>query len=496
MTQYDIIIIGSGLGGLICGNILSKEGFKVCVLEKNTRPGGCMQSYNRKGGIVDTGIHYVGCLDDGQILNQYFKYLNILDKLKIKRLDEDGFDVINIEGREYKHAMGHENFIETLSEHFPKERENIKRITWKFKEIGDTIHVDVLRKKNIFSTSGFPYFNQSAVEFLKENTSNRELQNVIAGTANLTGEENSASLYAFGMITNSNIESSYRFIDGSQQVADLLVQNIRDDGGTVFTNTEVTHIHVSEGKITSVEINHSELIEGKQFISGIHPSKTLELLEKTDAIKKAYISRINSLQESMGFFTVSVLFKDNTFEYQNKNFYYYNNQNIWTNNDYPLHPAQKMLFCTSFSSQHGKYAKVAQLLEPMYWKEIEKWAETSIEKRGDEYKAFKHYRAELLLDLLEKFRPGFKQSIDCYFTSTPLTFRDYTATKEGSAYGIIKNYNNVLVSLLPSKTRIPNLFFTGQNNSVHGMIGVAQTAMYTCSELLGMNYLAKKIGNF
>ena len=88
MSKYDIIIIGSGLGGLECGAILSKEGFNVCVVEKNAQFGGCFQTYQRKGHLLDTGIHYVGSLDEGQVMNQYFRYFGIMDKLKIKRLDD------------------------------------------------------------------------------------------------------------------------------------------------------------------------------------------------------------------------------------------------------------------------------------------------------------------------------------------------------------------------------------------------------------------------
>ncbi len=87
MSKYDIIIIGSGLGGLECGAILSKEGFNVCVVEK------CairrmLPDLPTKGHLLDTGIHYVGSLDEGQVMNQYFRYFGIMDKLKIKRLDD------------------------------------------------------------------------------------------------------------------------------------------------------------------------------------------------------------------------------------------------------------------------------------------------------------------------------------------------------------------------------------------------------------------------
>ena len=496
MEKYDIIIIGSGLGGLVCANTLSKEGYKVCVLEKNFAFGGCLRSYNRKGRIIDTGIHYVGRLDEGQILNQYFKYMGILDRLKLRRLDEDGYDMISLAGKEYKHAMGNENFIETLSRVFPNERENIRRIVTKFKDVGDLINVEMLRNKNLFSGNVLPYFNYSASDFLKENTSNQTLRNVIAGATILSGgEEENTPLYTFATILNSNIESSYRFVDGSQQVADLLIESIRTNGGVVRNRSEVTRLVVKNDKIIGVEINGSEYIEGDSFISGIHPVALLNILDKTKYIKKAYISRINSLRNSLGFFTLSILLKNNAFPYINRNYYYFNENNPWIKPDYAKRGVRKVFFCTSATSDSDSYAKVVQILEPMFWPEVAKWENTSIDKRGEEYAEFKQQRAEELIDYVESFNPGLKQAVEDFSTSTPLTYRDYTGTCEGSAYGIIKDYNDVLICLLPVKTKIPNLFITGQNNNVHGMIGVFLTAMYTCSEFVGAQYLAKKVAN-
>ena len=72
MSKYDVVIIGSGLGGLLCANILSKEGKNVCVLEKQHQFGGNLQTFKRDGKIFDTGVHYVGGLDEGQNLHQYY----------------------------------------------------------------------------------------------------------------------------------------------------------------------------------------------------------------------------------------------------------------------------------------------------------------------------------------------------------------------------------------------------------------------------------------
>lgn len=92
--QYDVVIAGSGLGGLVSALILAKEGHSVCVLEKNNQYGGNLQTFVRDKTIFDTGVHYISGLSEGQNLYQYFKYLGIMDDLKLKKLDEDGFDII------------------------------------------------------------------------------------------------------------------------------------------------------------------------------------------------------------------------------------------------------------------------------------------------------------------------------------------------------------------------------------------------------------------
>ena len=81
--MYDIVIIGSGFGGLSCGLILSMEGYKVCILEKNRQIGGSLQIFSKDKTIFDTGIHYIGGLNPGQNLHQVMKYFGIIDKLAV-----------------------------------------------------------------------------------------------------------------------------------------------------------------------------------------------------------------------------------------------------------------------------------------------------------------------------------------------------------------------------------------------------------------------------
>ena len=67
----------------------------------------------------------------------------------------------------------------------------------------------------------------------------------------------------------------------------------------------------------------------------------------------------------------------------------------------------------------------------MKWNDVENWSGTTVENRGEEYRAFKQESAEKMLGILERDFPGIRNSVRDYYTSTPLTYRDYTGTWEG-----------------------------------------------------------------
>ena len=88
--------------------------------------------------------------------------------------------------------------------------------------------------------------------------------------------------------------------------------------------------------------------------------------------------------------------------------------------------------------------------------------------------------------MCSKHISGFEGAVDGYWVSTPLTYADYTATEHGSAYGIRKDYNATMFTVLTPKTPVPNVLLTGQNLNLHGILGTSMTAMFTCAEVIGM----------
>lgn len=496
MPKYDVVIIGSGLGGLLCGTILSKEGKSVCILEKHHQLGGNLQTFKRDGKIFDTGFHYVGGLNEGQNLHQYFKYFGLTGKLRLERLDLNSFDKIGFKGKEYSFAQGFDRFVEILTNDFPSEKNALIEYKKKIKEVCNHFPLYNLKPAHDISSEQ-KYLEQSIGSFLNSVTSNKTLQNVLAGNNLLyAGTPDKSSLAMHALIANSFIDGgAYRFVDGSSQLTDQLVNIIEQNGGVLRKNSEAVNFTIENDKIKSVQLKNGEQIEGTQFISAIHPHATLQMVN-SDLIRKSYRERINELDETISSFILFVSFKPDSFKYLKSNYYHFNEDTVWTISSYnPEKWPQNYMFLTPPSGNSDKFAETATVITYMKYEEVQQWENTKSGNRGADYEEFKKQKAEKLIEQVELNHPGFKKSIHKYYTSSPLTYRDYTGTRNGSLYGIVHDCNNLLKTTIPAKTKIPNLLFTGQNINLHGALGVTVGSVMTCSEILGMEYLIQKMNH-
>lgn len=489
-----IIIIGSGLGGLVCGYVLSKKGFNVTILEKNPQIGGCLQTFRRGGVNFDTGMHYIGSMQENQILYRFFKYFRLLDTVPLKQLDPDGYDRILFRGEEYRYATGYENFTETLSRKFPDNAGDIRNYVARVREIADASPLYNLRKinNNIFIEAD--YIKTSINDFIASTTSNETLQNVLAGNLPLyAGVKDKTPTYIHALINNFYIQSAFRIVGGSNKIAESLAASIRNFGGTIRSSAEVDSFICDDTHATAVKLVSGEILEADYFISNIHPQVTIGKVD-SHLIRKAYRERISSLENTISNFTVYIKFKENTTPYLNSNVYYYDVDSVWDANGYDETKwPQSYLFMHQCHESNPKFSQSAELIGYMRFDEMKPWLDTTVGRRGPDYEAFKERKAQLLLDKLEESFPGTKQNIESYYTSTPLTYRDYTATHNGSMYGIVRDKNFPTQTLVSQRTKVPNLFMTGQNINSHGILGVTIGGVITCAEFLGINTVIEEI---
>lgn len=430
--KYDVVIIGSGFGGLTCAHLLAKAGRKVLVLEAHWQPGGCMQSYQRKGHSFDTGLHYVGGLGDGETLHDIFGQLGLL-QLPWHRMDVDCTDQIIIDGESYCLAQGFDHFVDVLADRFPQQRASLKK------------YVEMLQGPD-------PDPSVNAWIWLNETFSDPLLIDVLSGSCLKTElRRESLPLLAFAHSQKSYIQSSWRLKGDSGLIVRSLVDDIKHMGGDVICRAEVTELIEHEGRIVAALSANGERYEADSFISDIHPAQTFALVKDSKVLKKIFRTRMSMLVNTYGMYTYSLVLKPHTLSYFNHNKFVYEGGSVWDE-----HTAKVMLSCRV--PEDGK----------------------------DE---------NLLLDLLtpceghpmalaEKAVPGLRDMVEQQYVSTPHTWQRFTRTPEGSAYGVRKDCRQPLLTMLSPRTPLSNLLLTGQNVMLHGLEGVVMTAQQTCDILL------------
>jgi all-trans-retinol 13,14-reductase len=182
------------------------------------------------------------------------------------------------------------------------------------------------------------------------------------------------------------------------------------------------------------------------------------------------------------------------------NYYYQEPGSVWEmdayhENNWPLGYA----IYPSPGAKNG-YATGMTIFAYMRYDEVRPWATSvntvsSKQNRGAGYESFKQKKTEQLLDKVEERFPGLRKSIGYTYTSTPLTFRDYIGNEDGNLYGTAKDFRFPAGTLISPKTRIPNLFLTGQYLNLHGILGTAISGLITSMALTGKDDFIEKIRN-
>ena len=485
--MYRCVIIGSGLGGLSCGSILSKNGYEVTVLEQGTQIGGCLQCFRRGDAVFDTGMHYIGAGAPGQTLHTLLRYLDIASSVRLTPLDTRGYDVISFQGEHYSLANGKEHFVNAMAAFFPQRRDELCHYYDLVKQVAASSPLHSLSRDadlNVFAD----YQTQSVDRVIDRIISDPLLRQVLVGTLPLyAGEKGTTPFATHALIADSYDQSASRIVGGSATVANALADVIRSRGGQVLVGQQATQIVCDDTHATAVVTSNGERYEADLVISAIHPASTVKLVD-SHLLRPAYRRRIASYRNTTSSFTVYLKFRKESVQYMNHNLYYYRTPTVWNCEHYDAQSWPKFLLYMHFCHEENPtYAETGEVLTDMGVDEVNQWLGTRVGRRGDDYEDFKRRKAERLLDALEEEVPGIRDHIETYYTSTPLTYLDYTGVPDGAMYGIAKDVNLVGMGSVSCRTSIPNLLLAGQCVTLHGMMGVLAGSLLTCAEVLTLD---------
>ena len=494
MSNQNVIIIGAGLGGLVCGAILAKEGHDVTIVEKNPRVGGCLQSYQRNNAIFDTGMHIFGGMNEGGNIRRIFDYIGISQLLNFQNLNSLNNIEIFVGSEKKRHSVSFNraNFVESLSNIFPKERINLRTYLKKVDEIMAQMDLFYLRSDKGISVINNPDFNLPANKFISKYIGDERLAAMLAVLNVLyAGEENITPAYLHSSISSIFFDGACRIAGGYETLANALTSVITKNGGKVIVNSKVIKINTDGNKAVSILTDCGQVVQGDTFILASPLNELESLLDNPNLLSNAYKSFISSKKDSSSSFIVNIRLKKDKIQYTNQvGFFIEDYDKTWEQGSGSV--INRFMYMTPPIANQGQYAETLNVVAPLKWSSVAKWSNTQRGTRDKEYYIFKDKLVDVIIDKLSEIYPNLKDAIDYIDSATPLTIRDFIGVRQGAMCGLKKDCNDV-ITFIPTHTKIPNLFLTGQSVNMHGFCGVTLTAVQTCDSILGRDYIINKL---
>ena len=245
----------------------------------------------------------------------------------------------------------------------------------------------------------------------------------------------------------------YRFVGGSQKLADDLALFITRHGGRILTSQRVTSLTMNGNRF---------LINGHTFdkvVSSLHPKQLLSIVQ-FPIYRPATVKRILSTPETFGSFKTYIRLQPNTLPYDNVTHYL---------------PDNKLLIMTPCAERGQQYARSIETVMPLAYSELAPW-HTDRQAHYAEYEDFKQRKEQEVLSMIETIYPDIRKQMADIFSSTSLTFRDDYLSPEGAMFGMSESVGSV-------RTRANGLYLTGQNVFLHGLCGVVMTSLQTVNAL-------------
>ena len=479
----NIVIIGSGVGGLSTGIILSLLNYSVTVVEKNPLSGGLMRSYRRGGIDCPVGVHYVGALGANEPLGKMFHILGIPIEDLFTRMGESGIiDRYIFEDFVFDLPVSIDAFERNIKSAFPAEITLIDVFMKNLREIAGR-----MLDPAFLINQGDPFQNmdffQPMGEFLDKFDASAGLRAVLAVPCQLIGVELAQCPIIFHhMVLAGYLFSSWRLKVSGSTMADVFTRRFQELGGKLILNDGCDKIILDEGEVAGVRLTSGILLSADAVVAAVHPKILLNLLEP-DALKSSYRQRIANLKETEGVVAVQISVDASAHPEIDHNIYQRYNDEKELIKDGIFYQLRQ---------SNDKDVNLISIFTRSLYSEWSKWENTISGKRGKDYEEKKLSIGQDLLQKANEVFGGLKNAriLDVF---TPLTLRDYVNCPEGSCYGVMRSSAQLLKIASLSKPLISGLFLAGQNAVAPGVLGTILGSFNAVRQIIGASRFAEEI---
>ncbi|MBL8910418.1 MAG: NAD(P)/FAD-dependent oxidoreductase, partial [Archangium sp.] len=282
--DFDAIVIGSGIGGLVAASLLAREGGqRVLVLERHYRIGGYTHVFTRPGYEWDVGVHYVGRVSKGELLRSLF------DRVSDGKLEwvslPDVYDAIEIRERRFEFHSGRAAFIEGLAPHFEGKRDALERYARLITATARKVQLELINRVARPNTArisahrlapSIPEWAQKTTRQTLTELGFDQLQlAALSGQYGDYGPAPARSSFALhAAVADHYLDGAYYPLGGSSRFAQTIVPAIEAAGGHLATMAEVKRIVLDGEKATGVELTNGRVFNAKTIISDVGGRKT------------------------------------------------------------------------------------------------------------------------------------------------------------------------------------------------------------------------------
>ena len=515
--HYDVIVVGSGIGGLTNAALLSLLGKKVCVLEQHYTAGGFTHAYRRKGYEWDVGVHYIG-----EVHKEYSSLRRIFDVISNSRLKwaemDPVYDKIVLGNEEYDFVAGKDNFISHLVERFPDDERAIN------------LYVELVRKLSkesakYFAGQALPLwmakvYNQfrplfvskefflTTREVLESLTSNQKLISVLTGQWGDYGHVPKDSAFLMhALLAKHYLAGAAYPVGGASAIAREIIPTIVKSGGGVFTDALVEEVLIKNNTAYGVKLSNGCEITGGKIVSNIGFVKTMQqLLPKSSQSEHKTSQWMNEVNLSSSSICLYAGFKGDSHELNlhSTNLWLYPNSDHEANverfqntNKEDVETELPLVYISFPStkdpqwSTHFPNKSTVEIVSITHSHWFEQWQGTEWNKRGDEYIAYKEALSQKLLNKLFEREPQLRDKLDYYELSTPLSTQFYQHNVEGEIYGLDHKVDRFNKSFLHPQTPINNLYLTGADIMTAGVGGALMGGVMTTMRMQGLRNMSQ-----
>lgn len=478
-SDYDVVIIGSGLGGLSCAAAFARKGFKPLVIEQHDKVGGFATSFRREGGFnFDVSLHSttVGQRDGINNLIWGFREINSVEFVEHPSLFRAIFPDHDIRAQQKDPAA----FIANLTSLFPEEKEGIAGLFDDMKGLaGDISRLQNAKGQVDMSRfpADFPHlfkFHQSTWgQMVDARIKNPKLKAIVSSQWGYYGlPPSKLSCFYYAMPFMGYLQSGGFYPKGrSQDISNAFAKYIESHGGKILLKTRAEKILMKNGAASGVKTADGKTFTARAVVSNASPFATLGKMIENQTLVSEYLDKCRQYSVSLSCFQVFLGLKEDLVKKAG-----ITDSEIFCESSYD--PEAGYAGAVKADVENGGFGlslydnlyegyspaglntiNIMTLQGYDHWEKFEGayWA-------GDkrEYREEKERMANILIQKVEKaLLPGLSAAIMVKEIGTPLTNKRYTGHHRGAIYGWDQTVNNSGNMRVGHTTPIKNLYLAG-----------------------------------